>query len=319
MARRRCRQADAAAIKPPAGKALVGRRARSDPAAQPAAARGWSSRRKERGSVTFDQLNAALPQEIPARADRGADPACSSDRASASARDEDGGNGEPAEAEAELRGRARRRGAEGEEAALDEEDLGRTDDPVRMYLREMGTIELLSREGEIEIAKRIEAGRNTVLEALCESPLTMRAMIGWRDAIREGRVLLRDIIDLEATNYGGRAAGATARRRRGDRRGDGDRGRGERRRVVPTARRAGRGRRRGRDDDAERGETACRRRRGGGREPSAPSRSRRTISTRTRCRCRRWRASCATACSRPSTDRRGLSRPARAAGGAARR
>ena len=77
----------------------------------------------------------------------------------------------------------------------------------------MGTIELLSREGEIEIAKRIEAGRNTVLEALCESPLTMRAVIGWRDAIREGRVLLRDIIDLEATNDagpGGEAAAATA-------------------------------------------------------------------------------------------------------------
>ena len=71
-----------------------------------------------------------------------------------------------------------------------------------MYLREMGSIELLSREGEIEIAKRIEAGRNTVLEALCESPLTMRAIIGWRDAIGEGKVLLRDVIDLEAT-YGG--------------------------------------------------------------------------------------------------------------------
>ena len=91
-----------------------------------------------------------------------------------------------------------------------EEELGRTDDPVRMYLREMGTIELLSREGEIEIAKRIEAGRNTVLEALCESPLTMRAVIGWRDAIREGRVLLRDIIDLEATNDAGPTAEAAA-------------------------------------------------------------------------------------------------------------
>ena len=80
-----------------------------------------------------------------------------------------------------------------------------------MYLREMGTIELLSREGEIEIAKRIEAGRNTVLEALCESPLTMRAVIGWRDAIREGRVLLRDIIDLEATNDAGPGPSRCAR------------------------------------------------------------------------------------------------------------
>ena len=76
----------------------------------------------------------------------------------------------------------------------------------------MGTIELLSREGEIEIAKRIEAGRNTVLEALCESPLTMRAVIGWRDAIREGRVLLRDIIDLEATNDTGPARRCRRRR-----------------------------------------------------------------------------------------------------------
>ncbi len=84
-----------------------------------------------------------------------------------------------------------------------DEELGRTDDPVRMYLREMGSIELLSREGEIEIAKRIEAGRNMVLEALCESPLTMRAVIGWRDAIREGRAMLRDIVDLEATMGGG--------------------------------------------------------------------------------------------------------------------
>ncbi len=81
------------------------------------------------------------------------------------------------------------------------ENLGRTDDPVRMYLREMGSIELLSREDEIEIAKRIEAGRNTMLEALCQSPLTMQAIISWRDAIGEGKVLLRDVIDLEAT-YG---------------------------------------------------------------------------------------------------------------------
>src|SRR5262249_45438958 len=91
--------------------------------------------------------------------------------------------------------------SESEESSggTEEEDLGRTDDPVRMYLREMGTIELLSRGGEMEIAERSEAGRNMVLEALCESPLTMRAVIGWRDAIRDGRVLLRDIIDLDAT------------------------------------------------------------------------------------------------------------------------
>ena len=78
----------------------------------------------------------------------------------------------------------------------------RTDDPVRMYLREMGTVELLSREGEIAIAKRIEAGRETMIRALCESSLTFEAITVWRDELQEGRVLLRDIIDLDAT-YGG--------------------------------------------------------------------------------------------------------------------
>ena len=82
------------------------------------------------------------------------------------------------------------------------DDVGRTDDPVRMYLREMGTVELLSREGEIEIAKRIEAGREKMIGGLCESPLTMRAVVAWRDALQEGAVLLRDIIDLEATFSG---------------------------------------------------------------------------------------------------------------------
>ncbi|MGE0410163.1 MAG: RNA polymerase sigma factor RpoD, partial [Amphiplicatus sp.] len=78
----------------------------------------------------------------------------------------------------------------------------RTDDPVRMYLREMGTVELLSREGEIAIAKRIEAGRETMIKALCESSLTFEAITVWRDELNQGRVLLRDIIDLDAT-YGG--------------------------------------------------------------------------------------------------------------------
>ena len=85
---------------------------------------------------------------------------------------------------------------------LGDEDLGRTDDPVRMYLREMGSVELLSREGEIAIAKRIEAGRNKMIGAICESPLTIRALIDWRDALVEERMLLRDIIGLDAT-YGG--------------------------------------------------------------------------------------------------------------------
>src|SRR6516164_7091722 len=84
---------------------------------------------------------------------------------------------------------------------LDHEDTGRTDDPVRMYLREMRSTQRLSREGEVAIAKRIEAGREMMLGAIRESPLTFDAFLGWRDALDEGKMLLRDIIDLDAT-YG---------------------------------------------------------------------------------------------------------------------
>ncbi len=83
----------------------------------------------------------------------------------------------------------------------------RTDDPVRMYLREMGSVELLSREGEIAIAKRIEAGREAMIAGLCESPLTFQAIIIWRDELNDGKVFLRDIIDLEATYAGPDAKG----------------------------------------------------------------------------------------------------------------
>ena len=86
------------------------------------------------------------------------------------------------------------------------QELERTDDPVRMYLREMGSIELLSRQGEIEIAKRIEAGRETMIGGICESPLTMQAIVGWREALKNDQVLLRDIVDLDATYGGGPAA-----------------------------------------------------------------------------------------------------------------
>ena len=87
-------------------------------------------------------------------------------------------------------------------ATTTREAADRTDDPVRMYLREMGTVELLSREGEIAIAKRIEAGREAMIAGLCESPLTFQAIIIWRDELNEGKILLRDIIDLEATYEG---------------------------------------------------------------------------------------------------------------------
>src|SRR6188768_1232786 len=89
------------------------------------------------------------------------------------------------------------------------EPTERTDDPVRMYLREMGSVELLSREGEIAIAKRIEAGREAMIAGLCESPLTFQAIIIWRDELVEGKVLLRDIIDLEATYAGPEAKNGT--------------------------------------------------------------------------------------------------------------
>ena len=89
------------------------------------------------------------------------------------------------------------------------EPADRTDDPVRIYLREMGSKELLSREGEIAIAKRIEAGREAMIAGLCESPLTFQAIIIWRDELNEGKVLLRDIIDVDAT-YAGPGAKADA-------------------------------------------------------------------------------------------------------------
>src|SRR5271166_3058872 len=82
------------------------------------------------------------------------------------------------------------------------EPVERTDDPVRMYLREMGSIGLLSRQGEVAIAKRIEAGREAMIAGLCESPLTFQAIIIWRDELNDGKVFLRDIIDLEATYAG---------------------------------------------------------------------------------------------------------------------
>jgi RNA polymerase primary sigma factor len=82
-----------------------------------------------------------------------------------------------------------------------EESYGRSDDPVRMYLREMGNVELLSREGEIEIAKRIESGREMVISSLCESPTVMHMVLGWRDKLAGSEMLLREVIDLDAT-YG---------------------------------------------------------------------------------------------------------------------
>ena len=146
---------------------------------------------KERGYITYDELNAAMPPEE-VSSEQIEDTMAMLSEMGINLVDSEEAD-EPAE-------EAEKPAAEAEPEQ--QEELGRTDDPVRMYLREMGSVELLSREGEIEIAKRIEAGQQKVIGAICESPLTIRALIAWRDALVEGKVLLRDIIDLEAT-YGG--------------------------------------------------------------------------------------------------------------------
>ena len=147
-------------------------------------------RGKERGYLTYDELNAALPTEQVSSEQIEDTMTMLSELGINVVENEDAE--EPAAAESED-GEAEARGN------LDDDDIGRTDDPVRMYLREMGSVELLSREGEIAIAKRIEAGREMMIGGLCESPLTVRALMLWRDALSEGKMLLRDIIDLDAT------------------------------------------------------------------------------------------------------------------------
>ena len=101
----------------------------------------------------------------------------------------------------ELISLAKEQTTKAEDGSDDQEkkQAGKTDDPVRLYLRDMGAVELLSREGEIAIAKRIEAGREKMIGAICESPMTIRSIINWKDAIKDGTMLLRDIVDLEAT------------------------------------------------------------------------------------------------------------------------
>ena len=158
---------------------------------------------KTRGFVTYDELNAVLPSdEVSSEQIEDIMSMLSEMGINVVENEED-------EAEEE----------EGESRALTAQNLPtkaetksepseRTDDPVRMYLREMGTVELLSREGEIAIAKRIEAGHEAMIAGLCESPLTFQAIIIWRDELNEGRVLLRDIIDLEATYEGPEAKAA---------------------------------------------------------------------------------------------------------------
>jgi RNA polymerase primary sigma factor len=159
---------------------------------------------KAKGYVTLDQLNSVLPSEE-VSSDQIEDLyATLSDMGITVVENEEGEEkeeaaDEPAEEE-EGRSLVAQNAIVKSEAKA--EPAERTDDPVRMYLREMGSVELLSREGEIAIAKRIEAGREAMIAGLCESPLTFQAVIIWRDELNDGKILLRDIIDLEATYEG---------------------------------------------------------------------------------------------------------------------
>jgi RNA polymerase primary sigma factor len=146
---------------------------------------------KDRGFVTHDELNAALPAEE-YTSEQIDDVMSTLNEMGVSVVDGAESDDDTDEAE---------EGSEDGRASgnLSDSDVSGTDDPVRMYLREMGSVELLSREGEISIAKRIEAGREMMIGGICESPLTIRALMHWRDQIADGVVPLRDIIDLEAT------------------------------------------------------------------------------------------------------------------------
>ena len=150
---------------------------------------------KERGYVTYDELNAVLPQDRMSSEQIEDTMSMLSELGINLVESEDDG-------EESAKPPATKTTGTGTE-------VERTDDPVRMYLREMGSIELLSREGEISIAKRIEAGREVMIGGICESPLTMRAIVSWREEIKKGSILLRDIIDLEAS-LGTGPAGANA-------------------------------------------------------------------------------------------------------------
>src|SRR5256712_6645169 len=158
---------------------------------------------KKRGFVTFDQLNEVLPSDTTSPEQIEDIMSMLSDMGiNVSEAEEADADEEKEEADDDTDNEL----VEVTQKAVTEvkksEPGERTDDPVRMYLREMGTVELLSREGEIAIAKRIEAGREAMIAGLCESPLTFQAIIIWRDELNEGKVLLRDIIDLEATYAG---------------------------------------------------------------------------------------------------------------------
>ncbi len=159
---------------------------------------------KKRGFVTYAELNAVLPsEEVSSDQIEDVYAMLSEMGITVSEGDDPDDVEEEEQAEEEVEGGDLVEGARPTAVATrTSEPADRTDDPVRMYLREMGSVELLSREGEIAIAKRIEAGREAMIAGLCESPLTFQAIIIWREELEAGKVLLRDIIDLEATYAG---------------------------------------------------------------------------------------------------------------------
>ncbi|MYZ49846.1 RNA polymerase sigma factor RpoD [Propylenella binzhouense] len=162
---------------------------------------------KKRGYVTVDELNAVLPSEEVTSEQIEDTMSMLSDMGINVVESDEAEEAEPEPAEDDGEDEEARDLVEAGSTAVAKktktrEPTDRTDDPVRMYLREMGSVELLSREGEIAIAKRIEAGREAMIAGLCESPLTFQAIIIWRDELNNGDLLLRDIIDLEATYSG---------------------------------------------------------------------------------------------------------------------
>ena len=168
---------------------------------QTAAVKRLVAKGKERGYITFDELNAILPPDQNSSEQIEDVMANFSELGIQVVESEESEDPEAPVAKTE---KAEDAPEEEEQSGnVDEASLGRTDDPVRMYLREMGSVELLSREGEIAIAKRIEAGRDMMIGGLCESPLTFKAIISWHDQLKAGRMLLRDIVDLEATQGAG--------------------------------------------------------------------------------------------------------------------
>jgi RNA polymerase primary sigma factor len=171
---------------------------------QTAAVKRLIARGKERGYITFDELNQILPPEQNSSEQIEDVMANFNEMGIQVVENEETEDGEAPAPKPEKAEEAEEEEPTGN---VDEATLGRTDDPVRMYLREMGSVELLSREGEIAIAKRIEAGRDMMIGGLCESPLTFKAIISWHDQLKAGRMLLRDIIDLEATQGAGAPTG----------------------------------------------------------------------------------------------------------------